>query len=181
MDIIKKSKEWALEEIKKFDGPPSVLNFNTSLEKGSELAEKLNADKNIVILGCILMDIKLGECKNKGIIKEHIVKSVEAAEEFLKQFDLEQETIKKITACIAEHHGSKEFTCIESEICANADCYRFIYPRNVFDFVADNVRKGMTIQESLEFAYKKLEEKYNIISLDIVKKELEPYYQKFNN
>jgi pimeloyl-CoA synthetase len=179
IEIIEKAREWAMKEIEKYGGSPSKMNFDTSLKKGIELAEKFNADKKIVMLGCILMDIKLAECKNQGIIQEHVAKSVEASEEFLKQFDLDEGTTRKIVACIAEHHGAEKFNCMESEICANADCYRFIYPRNVFNFLADLMLGGKSLQESLEFVEKKLDEKHNILSLDVCKEELEHYYGQF--
>ena len=178
--IIEKAREWALEEINKYnDGPPSLFNLNTSLEKGEWLAEKLDANKDIVLIGCYLMDIKLAECKDQGKAAEHIAESGKATEEFLKEFEIDQEIKNKILSCVLEHHGISKFSCIESEICANADCYRFINPVNVFEFVASLAKEGLNLSDNLNFVVKKLEEKHNILSLDICKEELEPCYKMF--
>ncbi len=55
--------------------------------------------------------------------------------------------------------------------------YRFINPRNVFAFIDDNSRTGMPVDQAVELAREKLEEKHQILSLDICKQE--PYYVKF--
>jgi hypothetical protein len=175
-EIIVAAKKWALEEIDKYNGPPSLINFYTSLEKGQELAEKLNANKEIVEIGCILMDVKLAEAKSQGKIKEHIKLSADATEKFLEKFELDDKTKEKIVSCVNEHHGRDKFTCIESEICANADCYRFILPKNVFRLISE---KDIESEEAIKLAKMKLEEKHNVLSLDICKKELEEYYQCF--
>ncbi len=85
-EIIEKAKEYALKEIE-LNGTPILEHFELSNKKGQELAEKLNADKDIVMLGTILMDLKLGECLKEGKLDEHIDRSSEASKEFLNQFD----------------------------------------------------------------------------------------------
>ncbi len=177
--VIQKAKELAISEIEKY-GLPSMVNWETSNAKGQEIAEKLGADKNIVLLGTILMDLKLGEAVRLAKKpKEHVAMSVKAAEEFLSQFKISEEIKKKVLNCIKAHHKDVPFSCKEAEICANADCYRFILPQNVFEFVADLRKEGMPLQKAVNFAYYKLEEKHKIVSLDICKQELEPHYQTF--
>ena len=177
-EIIEKAKQWALEEIEK-NGAPSLLNFNTSNQKGQELAEKLGADKDIVLLGTMLMDISLGECWKENKIPEHVPRGVSAVEKFLAQFKISEDVKAKIINCVEAHHGGK-YKCKEAEICANADCYRFISPNNVFGFITDLVKKeGWSLTKTIKFAYSKLEEKHKILSIDICKKELEEDYQAF--
>ena len=178
-DVIKKAKKWAIDEIDKYDGPPSILNLETSIRKGQELAKKLKVDQDIVIIGCILMDIKLAECKSQGKRTEHCSIGAEATCEFLKQFKLDDKIQNRIVACVNEHHGTNKFTCIESEICANADCYRFILPKNVLDNFHVKARSGASLEESINFIEEKLDEKWGILSLDICKEELEDYYHMF--
>lgn len=177
-EIIQKAKELALNEINIY-GYPNILNLETSNEKGQELAKKLNADKNIVLLGTILMDIQLGRAFKEKKPQEHVKMSVEFTNNFLSNTKLSDEIKNKIINCVESHHGTKPYICIEAEICANADCYRFIYPKNVLTFLTDNVKNGMTFEKSLKFTIEKMEEKHKILSLDICKKELEPYYQEF--
>ena len=177
-EIIKKAKDFAQAEIDKYSYP-SHINFETSLKEGQRLAEALNANKDIVALGTMLMDIKLGEAIAKNVVGKHVEMSVEVAKNFLSQFELSDEILSKIINCVEEHHGTVAFSCIESEICANADCYRFLFPKNVFAFIADNVKKDMSYDGAIDFANKKLEEKHKILSLDMCKNELEPHYQAF--
>ena len=178
-EIIEKAREWALEETR-INGTPIPEHFELSNQKGQELAEKFNVDKDLVMLGTLLMDIKLGECLKEGKLPEHIDRSAEATEEFLKQFGLDEETKKKIINCVAGHHGTTEWTCKEAEICANADCYRFLHPRGVFSFIKLLSKERLeNINDIIDQAEKKLEEKHNVLSLDICKEELEPYYKMF--
>ncbi len=78
---------------------------------------------------------------------------IDATKIFLEKYPLTKEEQKKIINCVEAHHKGVKFNCVEAEICANADCYRFLHP--------------------------KMNEKHKILSLDICKKELEPYYQEF--
>ncbi|MBU0980969.1 MAG: hypothetical protein KJ709_09285 [Nanoarchaeota archaeon] len=176
--IIEKAREWALEEIKTNGVPPQGL-FELSNEKGQELASKLKCDKDIVLLGTILMDIKLGECFKKGKIMEHVARSVAAADEFLKGFNLSDEAKKRILNCVEAHHGTKEYICKEAEICANADCYRFLHPKGIFIYFNILGKRLKDLSEIMEQVESKMDEKHNILSLDICKQELEGYYQQF--
>jgi hypothetical protein len=80
---------------------------------------------------------------------------------------------------VEAHHGTIPYTCIEAEICANADCYRFISPKGVFGYFTTLGKRPLDFLACLDEAEKKLDEKYAILSLDICKSELEPYYQTF--
>jgi len=177
-DIIKKAEDYALSEIN-LNGIPSIDNFKLSNLKGQKLVKKLKADKDIVIIGTILMDLKLGECIKEGKYQEHIERSANAAKEFLKQFNIDEETFKKIINCIEAHHKTKEFICKEAEICANADCYKFLHPRGFFNALLFYGKTITNLDEYLKQIESRIEEKHNILSLDISKKELEPYYKKF--
>jgi len=174
-DIINKAKQLALEEITKYDIP--LFLFNSSNEHGQEIAIKLNADKDIVLLGTILMDIKLGEAAKNNKLKEHVQMGVEFTKKFLEQFEIPEDIKLKIINCVEAHHGTKAYICKEAEICANADCYKFLLLKNVIGYIADKVKKGMQLNEAIQFAKDKMEEKHKILSLDICKKELEEHYQ----
>jgi len=180
-EIIKKAREWAVSEIEKYDSL-ALLLFEISEAKALELAEKMNVDKNIVHLGAILMDIGLGKAKEEGRILEHTKIGVELAKEFFKDFDLGKEEENKILNCIESHHGKVAFESLEAEVCTNADCYRFISPRGVFVFLY-HMGKGKEFNFGgvLDFAEEKMDEKWNILSLDICKQELEPYYKQFKD
>lgn len=177
-EIIKKTKDYALDEIGKY-GTPKKEHFELANKKGQELAEKLNADKDIVMLGTILMDLKIGECVSEDKISEHVKRSSDSTREFLDKFNLGEEIIEKIINCVDAHHGEKDFIYKEAEICANADCYRFLHPRGIFGALILFGRRNESVDFCLDNVEKKMQEKYNILSLDICKKELEGYYQTF--
>ena len=177
-EIIEKAREYALKEIE-LNKSPSMPHFDLSNQKGQEFAEKLNADKDLVMIGTILMDVKLGECIKEGKIPEHIDRSAKATEEFLNQSDLDNETKNKIINCVEAHHGTKEYICKEAEICANADSYRFIHPKGVLNYLTILGKRFDDLNECLDQLEKKMEEKHNVLSLDLAKQELEPYYQQF--
>ncbi len=178
MDIIQEARKYALVEIEKY-GLPNLLHFEISEKKALELAEKLKADKKIVQIGVYLMDLKLGQAKKENKLSEHVKMSVEASKEFLKKFDLDKDAEEKIINCVEAHHAQIPFKCVEAEICANADCYRFIHPKGFFVFLTILGKRYSDFSDSLEMAEKKLDEKHNILSLDICKKELGDYYKIF--
>lgn len=177
-DLIEKVRALAVEEINKF-GIPKMEHFLLSNAKGQELAEKLSADKDIVLLGTMLMDLKIGQCLKEGRLSEHVKESSLAAQEFLKDFDLDQEVFKKIISCIESHHGLDNYYCLEAEICANADCYRFLSPEGFFHSTMIFSGRGLDIEHFLAQLEGKVDEKYKALSLDICKKELETYYHDF--
>ena len=176
MDIIQESRKFAISEIEKF-GLPNVVHFDISEKKAIELAEKLNADKTIVQVGIYLMDLKLGQAFKDDKVSQHVQMSVEATKEFLDKFDIDEISKQKILNCVESHHGNIPFECIEAEICANADCYRFIHPKGFFVFLTILGKRSPNFSECLTNAEKKMDEKYEILSLDICKQELEEYYR----
>lgn len=133
MNLIEESKKYALAEIEKY-GAPIPVHFYLAEEKAVDLARKLKADETIVRVGIALMDLKLGQAVKEKHLPEHVLMSVEASKIFLEKFNLADETKDKIINCVAAHHKQVEFTSLEAEICANADCYRFIHPR-VFSLI----------------------------------------------
>ncbi|HIH11180.1 TPA: hypothetical protein HA241_03255 [Candidatus Woesearchaeota archaeon] len=175
MDIIADARTLALAEINKF-GLPDPIHFEISAQKAIELATKLGADNLIVSVGIVLIDLKLGQASQQSNVPQHVAMSVDAAREFLCSYDLPKTSKEKILNCIEAHHKDVPFHCIEAEICANADCYRFIHPRGLFAYLTLLGRRNLSFAACLDQAEKKLDEKYSILSLELCKKELEPYY-----
>lgn len=178
MNIIEQAKRFAQKEMEKY-GMPGPIHFEISENKAEELTEKLGVDKMITLVGVYLMDVKIGGAFWQGKPKEHVKMSVEATKEFLEGFNFDKETKEKIINCVEAHHSDVPFICKEAEIVANADCYRFIYPKGFFYFLLTLGKRGLGFDEALNYAESKLDEKYKILSLDICKQELEPYYHQF--
>ncbi len=178
MDIIQEARKYAISEIEKF-GTPILPHFKISENRAIELAEKLNANKKIIQVGICLMDLKLGQALKENKLSEHVTMSVESSKEFLDKFDIDDSEKDKIINCIEAHHKTVPFRYIEAEICANADCYRFIHPRGFFAYLALLGKRYSSFEDCLNQAEKKLDEKYEILSLDICKDELEGFYKTF--
>ncbi len=170
----------AREEIATY-GLPTLRHYELSLAKGIELAKKLNADVNLVQAGVALMDIKLGQAAKEGHQPEHVKYCVEYAEKLLKDLGVDEPYYSNLINCVAAHHGAIPFTSLESEIVANADCYRFIHPRGVMSFHATVVKRGNEHDAALKAVEAKLDEKYGILSLDVAKEELLGYYKMFKD
>ena len=176
-EVIEAADKLLVSEIKKYKtGPPRFL-FDAANQKGKELAEKYKVDVDIVQVGTRLMDLKLGEAMANKKPKEHIEMSVEAAKEFLSQYDLDKEVVDKIVNCVEGHHGTTKWICKEAEICANADCYKFLQVRTWMAFFNYLGKRDTTFDEDLRYAEEKADEKWNVLSLEIPKKELEPQYK----
>ncbi|MFA5926530.1 MAG: hypothetical protein WC831_06455 [Parcubacteria group bacterium] len=172
-EILRKAEEKAILEIEKH-GLPGRPGFELSRKKGMELAEKLKADPFVVEMGTILMDLKLGEAFAIGNPAEHVEMSRREAKKFLRQFNLPDETMENVLACIKEHHNANGWKNIEAEICANADCYRFLTVRGWLRLLHSLSGGKGSFENDFSFAKEKFEEKLNILSLEICKKELEP-------
>jgi len=177
-EIINKAREWAFAETEKF-GTPYTGHLDLAFNVGQRLASELGVNKDIVAIGTYLMDIKLGQARAEGKIESHIQMSVEATTAFLKEFDISEEVKEKIVNCVAGHHGTIKYNYLEAEICANADCYRFLHPQGLFGYFILHGSRSIDFNSGLEKAIEKTEEKWNILSLDICKKELETYYLSF--
>ena len=175
MDIIEEAAKYAISEVKKHK--PGVLPlFTLSTKKGLELAKKLGGDEKIVHLGLLFMDIKLPQASKEGRPAEHVEMSAKAAEEFLDKYDISQEEKKKVINCVATHHKKVPFECLEAEICANADCYKFIHPKGFFTYLTILGGRDADPKDALAKAEAKLDEKHDILSLDVCKEELEDVY-----
>lgn len=178
-----KSKQQLIKdsiEISKQNAPSSQVFFDIAFEKANILSEEYKADKDIVLVGLSLMDIKLQEAKKKGDISKHVLMASEFSSKFLKDYDITEEEFNKIINCIEAHHGKIPFKCIEAEIVANADCYRFIYPLGAFSYLEILAnRSNDTIQNIKQLEFKQ-KEKYNMLSLEKAKEELYSYYDHFS-
>ncbi len=161
---------------------PSKVHFSMAISKGKQLARLLGAREDLVALGTILMDIKLGEAYSLNQLGLHVHMSLEYAKQILGDSDALTGPEKEIIYnSIEAHHGAISHTSLESEIVTNADCYRFIHPMGVTWWNATLGTRTDNILEILKQLDLKLEEKWQLVSLPIVKKELEPYYLQYKN
>lgn len=175
-DVVREARDYALVEIGKY-GLPGKIHFEITEKKGKELAKQLNANEEVVQLGVYFMDLRLGQAFSENKLTDHVAMSAEAAKEFFRQHPIDKSFEDKVINCIEAHHGAVPFKCIEAEICANADCYRFIHPAGFFFYLTALGKRKGDFLKNLQAVEAKLEEKHKILSLNICKQELESFYQ----
>jgi len=174
--FLDEARKIAYEEVKK-TGMPLKLHVDLATEIGKNLAKKLGADVDVVECGTLLMDCLIGQSLVENKLDEHIVMSLNKANELLDRSSLTEDKKENIRHCILEHHGVDKFYSIESEICCNADCYRFISIKG-YSYALRYLRdKNFSFDDLITLLNNKAEEKRKAISLDIVKNELIPQYE----
>lgn len=175
-ELIEKTDKFNRDEIKKYN-PDMEFLHDISLNAGIRLAKEYDANENIVKIALSMMDSKLPEASHLGISKQHIIMSVEATKEMLKDINCLSEYDKEnIIKCVEQHHGVEKYFSIESEVVANADCYKFVHPKGTLFYSSMLGRRFHEFNKELDQLEFKLNEKYNAISLPLVKEELENYY-----
>lgn len=175
-DIVNDLDQTAIAEIMKYN-IPTLDNYNDVVSVSIELGKKLNANLHVIKLSSRFLDIKLGEATEEKKVNEHITKALGFAKEFLSNYPLEEDVKQKVFACIMEHHGNK-FSCIESEICSNADCYKFLAPKKILRMFYNWRQRGYNFEEIFILAEEKVDERWNALTLDICKRDLEENYKK---
>ena len=168
-NFLRQAQVFAYEEVEK-TGMPLKLHVDLACEIGKRLAKELGANVDIVETGTLLMDCMIGQALQKGKLSEHIQMSADKANELLGQSDLPETDKENIRHCVLEHHGAKKFYSLESEICCNADCYRFTSIKG-FSFAMSYLR-DMPFCDLVALLGNKVDEKWGLVSLDICKNEL---------
>ncbi len=165
----------AVEEIMKF--PVVTLDdYNNTLNVALELGKKLNANSDIIKLGARFMEIKLGQAISEKKKNEYVNMSLGFAMNFLTGYPLSEDFKKKVFACIMEQND-KKFSCIEAEICANALCYNFLIPKKILKIYYNKLR-GYNFDEIFLFTNEIIDEKWEKLTLDVCRKNLEENYNK---
>lgn len=178
-DLIIKANQFNRDETEKYN-PDIKFLYELSLNAGVKLAKEYGADENVVKIALAMMDSKLPEAAYLGVPKKHIEMAVSATTKVFKDIDGLDDKIKEnIIKCIEEHHGVEKYFSIESEVVANADCYKFVHPKGILYYSSMLGRRFHDFNKELEQLEFKLNEKHDTISLPLVKNELESYYEYF--
>lgn len=172
-DFLALARKFGYEEVEK-TGMPLKLHVDLACQIGKRLAESLGANIEIVEIGTLLMDCMIGQAIKQGKLSEHIQMSTEKADELLAQSNLSSKDKENIRHCVLEHHGADKFYSLESEICCNADCYRFTSVKG-FSYAVRYMR-DMPFADMVNLLENKVAEKWGLVSLDICRKELLPQH-----
>ena len=136
------------------------------------LADKLNADKEIVEIAALLHDYS--SVLNKDFYPKHHIHSAELAENILKKYDYSEEKIEKVKQCIISHRASKNIPkeTIEAQIVADADALAHFNDLGSMLYLAFVIHK-MSNDEGTNWVLDKLERDWNRLSLLESKKIIE--------
>ena len=109
MEIVKEIKKLVKETCEKksnyFGGRAWAYHISSVVDNAKILAEKLNADKEVVELAALLHDYS--SVLNKEFYSEHHIHSARLAEEILKTYNYPQKKIEMVKHCIFSHRASK--------------------------------------------------------------------------
>jgi hypothetical protein len=167
-------RKFAYSEVERTSMPVKA-HVDLATETGRRLAKKLGAKVDIVEAGTLLMDCAIGQALKENRLTEHVQMSLDKANELLSKFSLSEEDKENIRHCVLEHHGVNKFYSLESEICCNADCYRFISVKGFL--YAVRYLRDMPFKDLVKLLKDKVDEKWGAISLGGVKKELAPQHE----
>lgn len=161
----------AVAEIMKYS-VTTLDDYNDTIKVALELGKKLNANSDVIKLGARFIEIKLGQAISEKKKNEYVNMSLGFAMDFLTGYPLSEDFKKKVFACIKEQNDNK-FSCIEAEVCSNALCYNFLTPKKILKLFYNLKQRGYNFDESFWFVSEKVEEKWNKLTLDVYRKDLE--------
>lgn len=173
-NFLKQAKEFAYAEVER-TGMPLKFHVDLACETGKRLAKELGANIDIVEAGTLLMDCFIGQALREKRLRDHIQMSLAKADELLKKSAFSHQEKENVRHCILEHHGAKKFYSLESEICCNADCYRFTSIKG-FSYALRYLRE-MPFPNLVILLKQKIDEKWNLLSLDTCKNELASHHE----
>ena len=129
------------------------------------LADKYGADKEIVMIAAWLHDI--ASITDYSLYELHHIHGAEMAYGILKAYGYENKKILLIQDCIKKHRGSVNFekNRIEEVCVADADAISHFDNVPSLLYLA-YVKKGMGIEEGVEFVKKKLVRSFQKLSAD---------------
>lgn len=133
------------------------------VKNAKELAQKYNADMEIVELGALLHDIAVPS--EYGDIEEHHIYGEKIAEELLTKLKYPREKIELVKKCVLNHRGSTKLNreSIEEQCVADADVIaHFDCIPDLFSLVYHD--KNMNIKDGAEYVKKKLERDFEKLS-----------------
>ena len=152
-----KAPEWLLTEI--------------AVSKGEKLCKKYNVNRRIVItalyLAHIIFDTKIGGKTQK----EHPKLSAKQAKKYLKQWGLNKGEEEIILNSIEAHHEHVATKSLEAEVVKNAECFKFLELRGTLIHLHALGKRDMEFEDSIKEVKRKMEQKYNYLTLPDCKKE----------
>ena len=149
------------------------------VRNGEILAEKYNADKEIVMIAAWLHDI--ASITDYALYKEHHIHGAQIAYELLSKLSYDESKILIVQNCIKNHRGSVYIDKNNVEELCVADADAISHFDNVPNllYLAYAERK-MGLEEGIQFVKGKLERSFCKLSNESKEYYKEKYYQAMN-
>ena len=170
VDLVEESKKLMKQAILKNDAPSWLLT-ELVVEKGKELANKYDADEELIITSLYLAHTVFSKGLKDEIQQQHTKLSSEMAKKYLDKWEVPEEKQKIIINAIKAHHGKIPTESKEAEIVKNAECYKFITVKGCLILLHDLGRRGHSFEEALDYMFYKLGQKLGYLTLDECKKD----------
>ena len=160
-------------------GMGCYYHIEAVVRNGEILAEKYNADKEIVMIAAWLHDI--ASITDYALYKEHHIHGAQIAYELLSKLSYDESKILIVQNCIKNHRGSVYIDKNNVEELCVADADAISHFDNVPNllYLAYAERK-MGLEEGIQFVKGKLERSFCKLSNESKEYYKEKYYQAMN-
>lgn len=179
-DIVENIKEELIKRCNQYNEKYDYDFWNDHIKyvvkNAVELAQKYNADIEIVELGALLHDIAMPS--EIGPREEHNIYGAKIADELLTKLHYSEDRKKRVKECVLRHRGSKDLprNRIEEQCVADADVIaHFDCLPSVFRLAYGELK--LSVNDGKEYVRKKLERDYNKLSEE-TRKILTDRYRK---
>lgn len=159
-----------------FFGIGSFYHIEAVVKNSELLADKYNADKEVVMIAAWLHDI--ASVTDYSLYEQHHIYGAEMANEILQQLGYDMNKIKLVEQCIKNHRGSisNNRTTVEELCVADADAISHFDNVPSLLYLA-YVKRNMGIDEGKMFVRNKLERSFQKLSSESKEYYLDKYEQ----
>ncbi len=163
ISFLKKEVKLRCESENNFFGMGCYYHICAVVKNAVFLAEKYNADIEVVTIAAWLHDI--ASITDYSLYEKHHIFGAEIAEEILSGFDYDKDKLRLVKKCIINHRGSvpSEKRSAEEICVADADAISHFDSVASLFYLAYSIR-GLDIPAGIEFVKGKLERSFNKLS-----------------
>ena len=160
-------------------GMGCYYHIEAVVKNGEILAEKYNADKEIVMIAAWLHDI--ASITDYTLYEEHHIHGAQMAQELLSKLSYDESKILKVQNCIRNHRGSvyTNKNSIEELCVADADAISHFDSIPSLLYLA-YVERQMSLEEGIQFVKGKLERSFCKLSKESKEYYKDKYHQAMN-
>lgn len=160
-------------------GMGCYYHIEAVVKNGEILAEKYNADKEVVMIAAWLHDV--ASITDYSLYEEHHIHGAQMAHELLSKLSYDESKILIVQNCIKNHRGSVYINknSVEELCVADADAISHFDSIPNLLYLA-YVERQMSIEEGIQFVKGKLERSFSKLSKESKEYYKNKYHQAMN-